>query len=90
MSLLVAVLTLCAYSTSVVSGVLGLGGGAMLLACILLAGVSPETAIPIHAAVQLVSNGSRVWAHRSNVRWRPFFILVLTALPSPASGFSGV
>ncbi len=86
MSLVVTVLTLCAYLTSVVSGVLGLGGGAMLLACILLAGVPPEAAIPIHAAVQLVSNGSRVWAHRTNVRWRPFLILVVTALPFPIAG----
>lgn len=49
------------FLTSVISGLIGVAGGAMLLAIMVLAGFPPAVAIPIHAAVQLFSNISRIF-----------------------------
>jgi uncharacterized membrane protein YfcA len=48
--------------------VAGLGGGIILLS-IMLIYFPPLVAIPLHGAVQLVSNGSRTWIQREHVRW---------------------
>ena len=77
------ILILCGASlfTSVVSAVLGMAGGIMLLAVLLLF-LEPAVAIPIHAIVQLASNSSRVVIHASEVRgdllW-PYALLLLPA-----------
>ncbi len=48
------------------SGMLGLAGGMTLLGIMLLF-YDPLVAIPLHGAVQLVSNASRTWIQRSHV-----------------------
>jgi len=65
-----ALALLCAASvaTGALSAVVGMAGGITLLALMLL-WLDPLVAIPIHAAVQLVSNASRVAAQREHVRW---------------------
>ena len=75
--------TLCAASlaTAGVSAVLGMAGGIMLLAVMLLF-LEPAVAIPIHALVQLTSNSSRAVIHRKVVRrdlLLPFLLLLLPA-----------
>ncbi len=77
------VVILCAASllTAGVSAVLGMAGGIMLLAVMLLF-LEPATAIPIHALVQLTSNSSRAVIHRRVVRrdlLLPFLLLLLPA-----------
>jgi uncharacterized membrane protein YfcA len=57
-----------AFGTSALTAVAGLGGGVILLS-IMLVYLPPLAAIPLHGAVQLVSNGSRTWIQREHVRW---------------------
>jgi uncharacterized protein len=76
---------LCAASlvTAGVSAVLGMAGGIMLLAIMLLF-VEPAVAIPVHAVVQLVSNSSRVVIHTKHVRKDLLWPYVLLLLPAGA------
>jgi uncharacterized membrane protein YfcA len=61
-----AILAVAAFATSMLSGMLGLAGGMTLLAILLLF-YDPLVAIPLHGAIQLVSNASRTWIQRSHV-----------------------
>jgi len=63
------------FLTSAVSATFGLGGGVMMLAILLLA-VPPVDAIPIHALIQLGSNGGRAWLMRESVN-RSIFLWLL-------------
>jgi uncharacterized membrane protein YfcA len=76
---------LCAASllTAGVSAVLGMAGGIMLLAVMLLF-VEPAIAIPVHAVVQLVSNSSRVVIHAREIRTDLLWPYVLLLLPAGA------
>ncbi len=60
------VLAITALLTSIVSAILGMGGGVMLLA-VMLCFMSHADSIPTHAAVQIASNGTRVLAFAKNV-----------------------
>ena len=81
----IALLVLCGASllTAGVSAVLGMAGGIMLLAVMLLF-LEPAVAIPIHAVVQLTSNTSRVVIHARSVRRDLLFPYVLLLLPAGA------
>jgi uncharacterized membrane protein YfcA len=74
-----AILVLAAFLTSILSAVIGLAGGMILLVVMLLF-IEPLVAIPLHGAVQLVSNGSRAWFQRVHVErpiiWRYSALLV--------------
>ena len=59
----------CAFATSALTAVLGFGGGVVLLA-VLVAFVDPLVAIPLHAAIQVVSNGTRTVVRRRDIDWR--------------------
>jgi uncharacterized protein len=75
------ILCLAAMLTAAVSAVLGMAGGSMLLAVMLLF-LDPIEAIPIHGLVQLSSNGTRTVVHAKVIRWEllaPFAVLVLPA-----------
>ena len=61
-----AVLGLAALVTSALTAVAGLGGGIILIAILLLY-LEPVAAIPIHGAIQLVSNVSRTAIQRRHV-----------------------
>jgi uncharacterized membrane protein YfcA len=74
-----------AVLTSVVSGVMGMAGGMLLLAVMLLR-LEPAVAIPVHGIVQLVSNGSRASFLRTQVRWRVVWRFVWPLLPGAALG----
>ncbi|HEB91270.1 MAG TPA: sulfite exporter TauE/SafE family protein [Deltaproteobacteria bacterium] len=67
--------------TAGVSAVLGMAGGIMLLAVMLIF-LEPAVAIPIHALVQLTSNSSRTLIHARAVRrdlLLPYTLLLLPA-----------
>ena len=55
-----------AFATSLMTAVVGLGGGIVLLTVMLL-WFDPLVAIPLHGAVQVVSNSSRAYIHRRHV-----------------------
>lgn len=74
-----------AVLTSVVSGVMGMAGGMLLLAVMLLK-LEPAVAIPVHGIVQLVSNGSRAYFLRSHVRWPAVWRFAWPLLPGGALG----
>lgn len=71
--------------SSVVSGVMGLAGGMLLLAVLLLF-LDPLVAIPVHGVVQLVSNASRAWFQRRHVRWDAVWRFAWPLLPAGAAG----
>jgi len=76
---------LCGASlvTAGVSAVLGMAGGIMLLAVMLIF-LDPAIAIPLHALVQLTSNSSRVVIHARSVRHDLLLPYVLLLLPAGA------
>lgn len=74
-----------AVVTSVVSGVMGMAGGMLLLAVMLLR-LEPAVAIPVHGLVQVVSNASRAFFLRQQVRWRAVWRFVWPLLPAGALG----
>ena len=56
------------FSTSLISAIFGIGGGIILL--VFFASFLPPLAIiPVHAVVQLASNGGRVFLLRKEIHW---------------------
>lgn len=60
--------TLLAFATAVLTAIAGLGGGTILLVALLQL-LPPAEAIPVHGAIQLVSNASRAWTLRTYIAW---------------------
>jgi uncharacterized membrane protein YfcA len=73
-------------ATAALSAVVGMAGGITLLAVMLLF-MEPLVVIPIHGAIQLVSNGSRTFIQREHVRWP---IVVRYAIPLLPMGLLGL
>lgn len=69
-------LVLLSFVTSAVTATFGLGGGAMLIAAMVLV-FPPLVAVPVHGLVQLGSNAGRALLLRAHVQWRfaGFFVL---------------
>src|SRR6478736_1374475 len=78
-------LAFVAVLTSIVSGVMGMAGGMLLLAVMLLR-LEPAVAIPLHGIVQMVSNGSRAWFLRKHVRFGAVWRFAWPLLPAGALG----
>jgi uncharacterized membrane protein YfcA len=72
---------LAALVTSTMTAVLGFGGGIVLLALLLLV-VEPVVAIPLHAAIQIASNGTRTVIRRRDVDWSIVVPASLLLLPA--------
>lgn len=72
-----------ALGTSALTAVLGFGGGIVLLALLLLV-VDPIVAIPLHAAIQVASNGTRTVIRRHDVDWGIVARSSLLLLPAGA------
>lgn len=81
----VAVLVTLAVATSILSAMVGMAGGAVLLTVMLLY-LDPLVAIPLHAATQLLANGSRAFIQREEVRWNVVGWYALPLLPAAALG----
>src|SRR5437660_10211575 len=60
---------LVAFAASLLAGVTGFGGAAVLLPA-LVAAFGVREAIPILTVAQLIGNGSRVWFNRRELDWR--------------------
>ena len=79
------ILALTALATSIISGIIGMGGGLLLLATMLSFLPHAET-IPAHGAVQLVSNGTRLLVFLRHVDLRTIVRFALGALPGSIVG----
>mgnify|MGYP000856144613 CR=1 FL=1 len=73
------ILTVSAFGTSALTAVVGAGGGTALIA-IMLQFMSPANAIPVHGAVQLASNSTRVWLLRKHLAW-PIILRFVSLMP---------
>ena len=80
-----ALLVCAALATSVLSAVIGMAGGIVLLSLMLLY-LEPLAAIPLHGAIQLVSNGARTFIQRKHVDWSLCRRYGLLLLPAGAAG----
>src|SRR5512134_3362905 len=83
MSLLTAAIAAVGFFTAALSGVAGIGGGTILIGVFYALGLAPTAAVPLHAAVQFVSNLSRTVAYLRHVEWRAAGWFLLTAAPTP-------
>ncbi len=79
------VLALAAFATSALTATVGVGGGAILIA-VMVVYWEPLLAIPLHGAVQWVSNGSRALIQREHVRWSVLLPYALLLVPAGALG----
>jgi len=57
------------FATSVLSGVIGMAGGMILMALLVLL-LPVSAAMVLHGAVQGTANGARAWFLRRHVQWR--------------------
>ncbi len=64
----IILLPLAALLTSILSAIIGMGGGILLLTT-MFSFMPHSEVIPSHAAVQFASNGTRVLAFLKNVHW---------------------
>lgn len=80
---LLAALAVAALAGASLSAVAGLGGGTLLIGTMFTVGLAPALAIPLHAAVQLASNGSRAVAYWPHVHWPSVAWFSLASLPLP-------
>lgn len=76
-------LTLVALVAATLSGMTGLGGGTVLIAALYAFGFAPTVAVPLHAGVQLVSNGTRTLAYLPHVDWRGLGLFLLGGATTP-------
>ena len=74
-----------AFATAMLSGIIGMGGGMLLLATLFCFLPHAET-IPTHAAVQLVSNSTRMAVFLRDVHWPTIGRFVIGAVPGGAMG----
>jgi uncharacterized protein len=81
-----ALLVAVAFATAIVSSILGMAGGVALLAVMVIF-LDPLVAIPLHGAIQLVSNASRTWIQRGAIHWG---ILARFAIPLVPAGIAGL
>ncbi len=79
---LALLLSLTGLFTSALSGVAGLGGGTILIGVIYALGLAPFEAVPLFAAVQLVSNLTRTVAYVEHVEWRAAGWFLLACVPA--------
>lgn len=77
---LISLITVATFLTSTLSGVFGMAGGIIMMA-LLLSLMPVASAMVLHAAIQLVSNGWRCFLWRKHIVWRvtPFYGLGIVA-----------
>lgn len=82
----IVIITLTAGAGATLTAVAGLGGGIILLT-VLLQFLEPQVAIPVHAVIQLASNGSRSIILRRDIRWDLTGRFAVLLLPAGFIGF---
>lgn len=79
----VALIAGAAFLTATLSGIAGIGGGTVLIGIFYAIGLAPAVAVPLHAAVQLISNATRTLAYFKYVEWRAALWFMVGAVPAP-------
>ena len=79
-SIEIGLLAGAAFCMSALTAVVGAGGGTALIA-IMLQLMSPAAAIPVHGAVQLASNTTRVWLLWEHMSW-PIILRFAALMPA--------
>jgi uncharacterized membrane protein YfcA len=82
-----SILAVAAFVTAILSAIVGMAGGIVLLTVMLLF-LPPLEAIPLHGAVQLVSNGSRTWIQRRHVEGALVLRYSVLLLPMSFAGLA--
>jgi len=75
-----ALLFFVSFVAATISGAAGFGG-ALLLLPILTEIVGIKSAVPILTIGQLFGNASRVWFGRTELKWKPITLFLLSAIP---------
>ncbi len=75
----IATLAGVGFFTAALTTITGTGGGVILLAT-MLQFLAPAAAIPVHGAVQLVTNAWRLWLLRGGLSWP---LIIRFGLPMP-------
>ncbi|MGH8455861.1 MAG: sulfite exporter TauE/SafE family protein [Stenotrophobium sp.] len=83
MSAAILAIAVAAALTAMLSGIAGVGGGTILIGIFYALGLTTAQAVPVHAAVQLVSNASRTAAYFRAVEWRAAGWFLLGCAPAP-------
>lgn len=78
-------LFLASYISATISGTAGFGG-ALILLPILTSVVGVKEAIPVLTVAQWFGNASRVWFGRYELKWKPIFLFLSTAIPLVIAG----
>src|SRR5690349_13037035 len=81
--MLILILSVIAFFAASLSGMAGIGGGTILIAAMYALGLTPTVAVPVHAGVQLVSNGSRTLAYLKHVNWQALRDFLIGVVPAP-------
>lgn len=77
-----AAIVLAGFLTASLSGAAGLGGGTILIAVFYALGMTAAEAVPLFAAVQMVSNSARSIAYVRHVHWPAAGWFLLAAVPA--------
>ncbi|MBO9590158.1 sulfite exporter TauE/SafE family protein [Devosia sp.] len=77
--LLLAVIALATFCTSIISGIFGMAGGMILLAALMTV-LPVATAIAVQGVIQLIANGSRAIFSRRYIDWRILGTILLGLL----------
>ncbi len=77
--------SLAAFGLAALSAVAGFGGGVLLLP-VFTAMFGLRVAVPMLTLTQLVSNGSRVWVNRHDLRWPLIGWFAVGAVPCAVAG----
>ena len=76
----IVVLALTAFATAMLSAIVGMAGGIILLGTMLVF-LDPIVAIPVHGAIQLVSNTTRATVQRKHLAWNLIWRYSLLLVP---------
>jgi len=82
MQLLDIAIVVTGFLTASLSGAAGLGGGTILIGVLYALGLSAAEAVPLFAAVQLVSNSARTVAYLPHVHWPAAGWFLLAGVPA--------
>lgn len=84
---ILALNTAAAFATSILSAILGMGGGITLLSVMILL-LPVKAVIPLHGSIQLVSNSTRLLLFRKSIHWRFAAQFAGTAIPFSLLGIT--
>lgn len=78
-------LSLSAFFTSILAGTIGMGGGVIFVG-ILASMVEVDLVIPLHSALMVIGNASRIFLFLKHVKWRIVAFYAGGLVPGSAAG----